>query len=267
MKRFIAALALLAGCASAQAADLPLKAKPFDTPVVASTSPFWIGAFTGLGLSPTQNELTIPGAVSGTQKAWPTGILAGVTAGYTNVTGPIAWGISFEAAYDFSRGGVDCSDINAALTGQSCMASRKNGWLFQEGLEFGISLSTLGGYIPTSGQPSNWPVPIVVPASVWSNIMLLGRGGYAERNIDLCAAIDLLGDMGCGSKFIAAPYAGVKLKAMLSTNTELFAVYDHIFWGNGSSFTPTAALPVFQGLDTVTIKQEDLFKVGLAYHL
>lgn len=260
MKRFVAALALLAGCASAQAADLPLKAKPFDTPVVASTSPFWIGIEGGLGLSPTENDFTILGASSGPIKGFPTGLLAGIAAGYTFNSGALQLEANVSADYDFSRG---CVDI-------ACMAARKNGFLLQEGFGVGFSMTTLGGYLPGQANPSNWLVPITVPASVWANWIIMPEGGYAERNLDLCAVNGLVDPNGnvltsCGSKFIAAPYAGIKNKFMISAQSELALRYSHVFWGNQYSFTPQAAVPLFA--NSVTIKGEDIFKAMFVYHM
>ena len=261
MKRLLV-LAFL-GCGAASATDLPKKALVAPAPVVATNS-FYIGAFGGIGLSPTQNELTFDGISGGVQKAWPTGLMAGGIFGYANTAGPLYYGFAFEAAYDFSRGGVDCGTANSLMTGQSCLASRKNGLLLQEVGELGLSLSQLTGYIPSSAQPANWPVPITVPASFASNFVMAARVGFAQRNVDLCAAIDLAGDIACGSKFISAPTAGLKLKFMASAQTEIFATWDHAFWGNGSSFTPAAAIPLFQ--NTVSIQQEDIFKAGFGYH-
>jgi opacity protein-like surface antigen len=255
------------GVSAALSADLktPVKAKavaPPPAPVIG-VSPFYIGMFGGVGMSPTVNDFTLDGQASGGIKGYPTGILAGVHAGYSFTSGPVYWGATLEVAYDFSRG---CVDI-------ACMAARKNGFLLQEGLELGISMTTLGGYIPSQGQPSNWPVPITLPASVWSNMIFAVRGGMAERNLDLCAFApdggfvggQFTGSTQCGSKFIAAPYVGGKLKFMASTNSEIAAVYDHVFWGNQYQFTPAAAVPLFS--NSVNIKSEDIFKLQYAYHL
>lgn len=261
----VAALALLLYASIVKAADLPRKA-PLAVPApIVTPSPFWIGAFAGIGLSPTENELTIDGTAMGVQKAWPTGLLVGLAVGYENINGPLAWGFEVRGGYDFSRGGVDCSDVNMLAFGSQCLASRKNGWLIQENAELGISLTTIGGLVPGSAQPSNWPIPITVPTSVWSNVVIAARGGFAQRNVDLCAVIDpASGATACGSKFTNAPSAGLKLKFMISAQTELFATYDHVFWAGGSSFTPTAATPLFQ--NAVAIKQEDIFAGGFGYH-
>ena len=270
MKRFVA-LALLVGCASAQAADLPRKARDVPAPApVIGTSPFYVGIEGGVGLSPTMNDFTIAGQSQqqgGPLKGYPTGILAGVNAGYVISSNPLYLALDISADYDFSRGCV----------GVACVASRKNGFLFEEGLEFGISMTQLAGYIPTSGQPQNWPIPITVPTSIFSNMVLAGRGGYAERINDLCVfgnITDPVTDTGttsCGTKVIAAPFAGVKLKFAASTNWQIKAGWDHIFWGNAYEFdTPFIAAVINPTLiasqSIVKITKEDVFKIGADYH-
>jgi hypothetical protein len=220
------------------------------------------------------NDFTLPGlgTTTGTGggpiKGYPTGILAGVNAGYVISSNPLYLAIDISADYDFSR---SCVDI-------ACVAARKNGFLFEEGLEAGISMTTLGGFIPTSGQPQNWPVPITVPTSIWSNMVLAARGGYAERTLDLCAfATDggnpapgvFTGTTNCGSSFIAAPFAGVKLKFAASQNWQLKMGWDHVFWGNNYEFDTPAFLSLIgpaTGFNSVKITKEDIFKVGADYH-
>lgn len=260
--------AVIAGIFPARAADLPRAPALKAAPVVVAPNPFYIGLLGGIGLSPTENEATFPGISTGVQKAWPTGILAGGVVGYANTSGPLYWGVAFEAAYDFSRGGVSCGAMDALMTGVSCPVTRKNGLLLQEVGELGISMSTLAGYIPNSAQPANWPVPIIVPASVWSNIVIAARGGLAQRDIQLCAVTGLNLDgtavSQCGSKFYNAPSAGLKVKFMASAQTEIFATWDHVFWKGGSTFTPSGAIPLFQ--NAVSLQGEDLFKGGFGYH-
>jgi hypothetical protein len=263
--RFSFGLCLALACGSAFAADLPVRsAVKADIPTIVATNPFYIGFWGGIGLSPTENQLTFLGTAEGPVKAYPTGLMAGLTVGYANNSGPIYWGAAVEAAYDFSKG-----DVGGPVPG-SIAGSRKNGFLVQEGVELGISMTTLGGYIPTSARPGNWPVPITVPASVWSNLIFAARGGLAQRDVKLCAldgTVDVNGNpnMPCASKFINGPYAGLTLKAMISANSEVRFVYDHVFWGKGSSFTPGAMPPAIFS-NTIAIKDEDLFKVGYNYH-
>jgi hypothetical protein len=259
----------------APAADLPRKALDVPTVPVVLTNPFYIGIWGGGGFSTQENDLTLGGQTQGPVKAYPTGALAGAVLGYGTSAGNFYYGFSIEAAYDFSRGDVGFS----GFTGPGCgnapncagpLGSLKNGLLLQVGGELGISLTTLGGYLPTSAQPSNWPVPITLPASVWSNLIIAGRGGFAGRDVTMCAltGVDPFtglpdGSQTCGSQFKIGPYVGAEIKAMLSAQTEVFLKYDHVFWN--SSFTPASAAPAFVN-DTAMAKKEDIFKAGFGYH-
>jgi hypothetical protein len=239
-------------------ADLPRKIKPLDTTVpVLGYNPFKIGVSAGVALSPTENFLTFDGVLlgDGPLKGFPAGPLVGLVGSYTLIPiGPAYVDAVAEIHYDFSRGclGLDCS------------AERKNGFLLQQGLEIGLTAGQANGLLPTSAQPPNWPIPINVPTSIGSNLKFGGRGGIAERWVTLCAVIDMVGDYACGNQALWAPYAGIGLGFMASVNWEVKAVWDHIFWRQGNSFTPTAAVPLFQNV--VTIKQEDDVKLQLLYH-
>lgn len=243
----------------ADAADLPKKAAPkIAAPApVPLYNPLAIGVSLGMALSPTENFLTINGQLmgDGPVKGYPIGPLAGIVATYDLIpVGPAYVAATGEVHYDFSRGCV----------GDSCAAERKNGFLLQQGLEIGLTTAQINGALPTSGQPANWPVPIVVPTSLASNLKLGARAGLAERWVTLCAVVDQFGDYGCGDQFLWAPYGGLGLSFMASTNWEVKAVWDHVFWKQGNSFTPTAATPLFAS--TVSIRQEDDVKLQLLYH-
>lgn len=265
--RLLAALAALAGISvvslsetTAFAADQnPPKAAKVAPATVAAASPFYIGAWAGAGFSKTQNELTIPGTVTGPISAYPTGMMPGLTLGYANNSGSIYYGAAIDIGYDFSKGSIGGFAPGAGLP---AIGYRKNGFFIDEVGEVGINMATIAGYIPGGAQPQNWPIPITVPASAWSNLIVAARGGLAQRNVDLCATVDLAGNAPCASKFINGPLAGVKVKAMISANTEVFATYDHIWWN--SSFTPAQAQPIFA--NTISAKEEDLFRVGFGYH-
>lgn len=258
--KILAALAALAGATGAAVAgDVnPPATKPAvvkAAAVPATASNFYIGAWVGAGFSKTQNELTIPGVATGPVTGYPTGIMPGLTLGYASNGSPIYWGASIDLGYDFSRGDV------GGMTAGTTLGSRKNGFFLAEVAEIGVSASTVGGYIPTNAQPQNWPVPITVPGSVWNNLIFAARGGFAQRNVDLCAT-ESTGGSACASKVINGPLVGFKTKAMISANTEVFLTYDHVFWN--SSFTPAAATPLFA--NTTAAKDEDLFRVGFGYH-
>lgn len=257
--KLLPVLLALGGTVPAFAADqnppaktaVPVKAAP----VPAAPSNLYIGAWAGAGFSKTENELTLSGTAQGPVSAYPTGIMPGLTLGYASNGSPVVWGFAVDIGYDFSRGDV------ASLTPGTTLGFRKNGFFIDEVGEIGISASTVGGYIPSNAQPQNWAVPITVPASVWSNLIFAARGGFAQRNVTLCASdATLTGE--CASKFINGPLFGAKVKAMLSGNTEIFATVDEILWN--SSFTPSSATPVFA--NTTAAKRETLFRLGFGYH-
>lgn len=256
----LAALAALAGGAPAFAADQnppkPLQVKAAPAPAPASN--FYIGAWAGAGFSKTQNELTLAGTAQGPISAYPTGIMPGLTLGYASNSSPIYWGAAIDVGYDFSRG--DIGGV-APASGLGAPGFRKNGFFLDEVVEVGVNAGTVGGYIPSNAQPQNWAVPITVPASVWNNLIFAARGGFAQRNVTLCA-VDATFTDHCGGKFINGPLAGGKIKAMISANTEVFATYDHVFWN--SSFTPAGASPLFA--NTTAARGEDLFRAGFGYH-
>lgn len=276
MKRFVAALALLAGCASAQAADLPLKARDVAPAPVVSTSPFYVGIVGGGGFSSTESDITFAGTAQGPLKAYPTGVLAGGEFGARWNTGTFSLGLNVTALYDFSRASVDGQMVTApGLIGVASApvtaVSSKNGVLLMEGASLGINLSTLMGYVPTAAQPGNWLVPITVPTNLAGNLSLNAIGGVAQRWQTLCGATLTdatgltTGDVGpaCASRILNGPYVGGELTGMLSTNVEANFRVAHIFWN--SSFTPASAnASIFQ--NTVSAKDETVALAGLRYH-
>lgn len=247
----------------ADAADLPKKAQPkVAAPApVPLYNPLAIGVSLGMALSPTENLLTMNGQLQGDGpvKGYPIGPLAGIVATYDLIPiGPAYVAATGEIHYDFSHGCV----------GDACQAERKNGFLLQQGLEIGLTTQQVNGYIPTSGQPGNWPIPITVPANLASNLKFGLRGGLAERWVTLCAVTDTTADYACGDMFLWAPYGGLGLSFMASVNWEVKAVWDHVFWSKGNSFTPAPAVPLIGPIvsSTAIIKQEDDIKLQLLYH-
>jgi hypothetical protein len=268
----LATLSLLASCECefVMAADLPAKPPLKATPIAKPGGPFYIGLFGGGGWSKVENELTIDGTSQGPIKAFPTGVLVGAELGIRWNT-PLVWGLNASFAYDFNKQSVGCGPDVAALTGNQCLGFRKDGWLFQQGGEVGINLATLAGFVPGSASPANWPVPITVPASVWSNLTVTARGGIAERDLTLCAtaiaATETTMAIGqqCGSKFVIGPYFGGRIGAAISPQAEVFARVDRIIWN--SSFTPAQdprVSAVFA--NTTRAKDETVAVVGFDYH-
>lgn len=258
---------LVLGACPVWAADLPVKAKDTPPAPVTSTSPFYIGILGGAGFSSAESDITLLGTAQGPLKAYPTGMLAGGEFGARWNTGTFVIGLNVSALYDFSRANVGLTGIPSLLAPGASAVSMKNGLLLMEGGEFGINLSTLMGYVPTSAQPGHWPVPINVPTSLNSNLNISAIGGVAQRWLTLCGEtiLDTAGDVGpaCASQIINGPYVGGQLNGMLSTNWEAKLKVAHIFWN--SSFTPASAFSgIFQNV--VEAKGETIALVGLGYH-
>lgn len=244
------------GLGLAFGADLSVKAKPLDVPVI-TTSPFYVGVLGGGGFSSVESDLTFSGVSTGPIKAFPTGVLAGGEAGARWNTGTLGFGVNITALYDFSHASVGGNAIMPEV------GSSKNGLLLMEGASVGINLSTLFGYIPGSAQPTNWPIPITVPSSVMGNLSANAIGGLAQRWQTLCAFDAMTGtDDICGSRVLDGWYIGGELTAMLSAQVEAKVKIAHIFW-NGS-FTPLQAIPVFQA--TTSAKDETIGLVGIDFH-
>lgn len=265
----------VAWCGLGHAADLPKKAAVAAPAPVLTTSPFYIGVLGGGGFSSTESDITFMGTAQGPLKAYPTGLLAGGEFGARWNTGTFTIGLDVSALYDFSRASTSVTSVmspTAFVVNPAAQpaSSMKNGVLLMEGGSFGINLSTLMGYVPTSAQPGNWLVPIVVPTNLAGNLSLNAIGGVAQRWLTLCAGVPdpvVLGqlDPACASKIINGPYVGGELTGMLSTNWEAKIKVAHIFWN--SSFTPAsaaAAAGIFE--NTASAKDETVGLAGLSYH-
>ena len=269
----------------ADAADLEAKkvekahaATTAPAPVIASTSPFYIGVLGGGGFSSAESDITFLGTAQGPLKAYPTGLLAGGEFGARFNTGTFLLGLNVTALYDFSQGSVGTNAVsNGALAVVSSnpmqVASTKNGVLLMEGGEFGINLSTLMGYVPTSAQPGNWPVPVVVPTNLAPNLNLAAIGGVAQRWQTLCGIVPtgfdpitgaVTGMQDCASRIMNGPYIGGELTGMLSAQWEAKIKVAHIFWN--SSFTPTTPVSAQVFSNTISAKDETVGLAGLSYH-
>src|SRR5258706_5094555 len=261
---------------SAFAADMPVRPLIPKAPLAAeSYSPFYIGLFGGGGWSQVENELTIPGHAQGPIKAFPTGLVVGGEVGARWNSSLLVYGLNASFAYNFSKAGVGCGPDVAMATGNQCLGYRKDGWLFQQGGEFGINAAGLFGYNASVSQAQNWPVKLPVTSSIWSNVNLTVRGGIAERDLTLCATpasaipigpVDpiVMGDPQCGSKFVIGPYVGGRVSAALSGKVEAYVRVDHAFLD--SSFTPSPAIQAFDSLNTTRARDEWVAVAGFNFH-
>jgi len=237
----------------ANAADLP--AKPLlKAPAAYVASPFYIFGQAGLGLTDVQNDIALRGVATGSPKLWPAGFMAGGGFGYLSSVGALSFGLEVEANYDFTRSSVDCFG--------ACMAQTKNSWFFAEKALLGVTLAQITGYIPGSASPVNWPVPITVPASFMSNLMLLGVVGAAQRNVDMCVM-----DLGtatnlCGSQWKNGLLVGAQARFAISQNTSVKVEYDYVLFNQ--TFTPQQSVPLFS--NAVAAKDQQRTMVGLVYN-
>ncbi len=252
----LAALAVIAGTIPVMAADLPAKPplKSALTPV--APSPFQLFIHGGMGITDVQNDIALPGVATGTPKLWPAGAMVGGGVGYLSSIGPLSIGVEAEANYDFTRASVGCIGI------MPCLGATKNSWFFAEKALAGITLSQIAGYIPGSAQPSNWPVPITVPASFTSNMMLLGAVGAAQRNVDLCAMDLGTGTSLCGNQWKNGLLTGAQARFAVSPNVSVRVEYDYIFFNQ--TFTPAQSVPLFANTTEAKHQQRLMAGVGIS---
>jgi len=247
-------LALLLIASPAAAADLPTKA-PYQPPV-SIYNPFYLGIEGGMGLTSTQNEIAVAGTAIGSPKLYPTAPSVGVALGYMNYTGQFAWGGELFADYNFSHQSVNCV-LNL------CTAQSRNTFAFGEDLLVGFTLGQMIAGVPGNVQPQNWKAPVTVPASIMNNLVILGSVGGAQRTVGLCAMDIGTSDWLCGSQWMGGLSAGGQVRFLAAGQWDVAIKYHHNFYNH--TFTPAQSIPVFS--NAVTAKGEDVFKVGLNYHL
>jgi opacity protein-like surface antigen len=254
MNRALLSLFLVGVTVPALAADLAYKAKDAPPP---APSQFYVGIHAGVGVSNQQSDITLPGVATGTPAIWPAGFMAGAVAGVGANT-PLGYvGGEIEADYDFTHASIGCT---GALP---CMGTSKNSWFFAEKGLWGFSLGTIAGYVPANAQPSNWPIPITVPASFAANLRILAEAGVAQRNQDICA-LDLgTLNQACGSRWMNGLLLGGQLQWAVSQSVTAKAEYNWINFNQ--SFTPQNALSIFP--TAFQSKQEQRFMLGFNYNL
>jgi hypothetical protein len=263
--RLLLALAALAGAAApAVAADQNPKAIPVKAVAMApAASPFFLGFHGGMGFATQEyNFITAPGDVSGTNKLFPTGGLAGITAGVGGTFGSFYGEFYVDADYVFSRGsaqGTTAAGVPAEFT-------TKNSLELQEGIFLGASMSSIAGIFPAQTvipAPANWPIPVTVPANFNNAQFIVGpEFGISERQVSACAT-PLDGTTGvCAQRWIYGPYAGARAMYKVSANWALTIKYDHMFYN--SAWTNPGGTNVL-GVGAKVINT-DAFKAGLTYN-
>ncbi|HEX8838258.1 MAG TPA: hypothetical protein VF748_15050 [Candidatus Acidoferrum sp.] len=224
-KHLVLSAALLGLATPVSAADLPVRAAVKAPPPVVEQRNFYIGGQVGMGFTPEENIIAVPGAAFGVPKLYPTSPSVGLVIGYLNASGPIAWGAEAYGDFNFSAQPLNCS-------AGFCSGRMRNSLDAGGDALFGIGLGQLIGYNPASVQPQNWPVPINVPASIGNNLLLLGSVGAYGRSAGLCAnTIDVTGATNeqCGSEWMGGLSAGAQLRFRPAAQWEVAIKYHHDF--------------------------------------
>jgi opacity protein-like surface antigen len=260
MKRHLfAAVAMLALAPAAFAADMPIKAPKAAAPANGVTG-FYLGINGGMTAADQSYQfITAPGtstSVGGPGGTlFPAGGIVGVTAGFGGALGAAYAAVEGDFDYDFNRAETSCT-----FAGISTRCGSKDSVLMTQRAVFGVPLSAITGAagqfkLPTTlAPPSQWPVPINVPANfAIGNLMPFVTAGIAERNVS--AFVDPTGIPvpagspkgtkealyagGSGTEWLVGYVVGGGLKMPISNGVTAGVEYDFI--GFNKSFVPANA--------------------------
>lgn len=237
----VAVLALVALGAGAQAADLPIKAPPYNAPAAVaapSNSGFYVG-INFLGAA-TQEQLSTAG-----------GIFSSVLGGAASVGGNIGYQY-------WAPGGMFLAlevDADYDLRGSTSigLASTSTTWRFMELVKLGMGLGGLLG-VPANATASGSqaPQPIAIPSGFSSaNAAPYLQAGAVEKTNKACLA----GGCANGQANGWAVGAGVDLVVAQHLNIDLSYLYVDYTGGN------SVGGPVL----TLNTPNEQLGKVSLNY--
>lgn len=239
---------IIAGSWSARAADMPIKAPP----LALSGSGLYLGINGGAAIADQAYDfVTLPG----TGTLHPAGAMAGVTLGFGGSLGGLYAAVESDFDYDFTRSETSC--------GVSRCGARDS-WFLSQRLVLGVPLSGLTGAlakIPAGSlaPPSQWPVPISVPASLSASaIMPFVTGGLYERD----AAAFITGQ-GHADEWMLGYGGGGGLRVPLAAGWSAKAQYEYIIFNRNFVPAGTAA-----GLFPATFKalNEQRLVLGFDYH-
>lgn len=277
----LCALASVSACNYAYAADMPLKAPPLP---LSNFSGFYLGLNGGAAVADQKyNFVTQVGTAASAGlpgKLYPAGIPVGATLGFGGSLGGLYAGVEADFDYDFTASSNPCAWPVAGAVTVSTTCGTKNSWLMAQSVILGIPFASISGAASKSQQlhglapPSQWPVPISVPASITSsNIMPFVKAGIAERNVSAFVDPLSMGKTtfagGTAKETLVGYVIGGGLKIPLATGWTAKAEYD--FFGFNKSFVPAQnttamlATPIF---NTAAFKQtnEQRLIMGLDYH-
>ena len=233
----------------AGAADLPTKAA--SAPLSSTSwSGFYISGF-GAGAK-TDAEFSFL-AVPGTGNIRPSGGMAGGGVGVGTWLGPIYLGAEADAAWDFTKANQPCI---FSLT--QCKTT-SGFFLTQRGL-IGVTLPGLASSASARGltAPSQWPVPLSVPQSVYSaGLLPYLTAGVAERRLEA----EVVG-VGKNEEWLVGATFGGGLKYIVSSGLSVKAEYLFVNWNKHFNPAGPAIFPV-----DFKAQNEQVLRIGLDLHL
>jgi opacity protein-like surface antigen len=257
-------LAFLALTTPSFAADMPIKA-----PVVSTAISPWSGIYFGANGAGAKlsssfdsvlaQELLIPG----TGNVHPSGAMAGITFGLGGYSGNVYLGLEADADYDFSKSNNVCpmaavvADI-VIVAAPTCRV--KSGFLFTERVVLGVTMGGITNAAVARGAtaPTNWPVPVSGPTSIYAaQILPFLTAGAAERRLEAC-----IDPIGCNKQWLVGWTVGGGLKFPVTTQMSIGVTYLYIDWNK--HFNP-AGPEVFS--NNFKAGSEQLIKLNLDYHL
>mgnify|MGYP001381346758 CR=1 FL=1 len=262
LKTLFGLLAAIALPSPLHAADMPAKA-PIVSGLVAPSSGLYFGVNGAGAKLSSKFDQGVAGilAIPGTGDLHPSGAMAGLTFGAGVWNGNVYFGLEADADYDFSKNNVaNCGVVGVGSAAAPVNCKVKSGFLFTERAILGVTLGGLTNAAVRRGAtaPSNWPVPISGPTSIYAaQMMPFLTAGAAERRLEAC-----IEPVGCNKQWLVGWTVGGGLRFPVSTNMSVTATYLYVGWNK--HFNP-AGPEVFPEIFKST--SEQLIKLNLDYHL
>ncbi len=215
----------------ATATDLPVKAKAPAAPLSA----FYVnGNVVGGTMKTNVAFLTIPGVTN--SNLHPTGIGFGGGVGFRNWL-PGGQFLDIGANVDWMN---DESGVTQCLLVQQC--TTKASWQGDLLIRFGAPMAVVSGQVARLPQavasPSQWPIPITLPANGWgASVAPYIGGGVGIRDIKACVQ-GPIDNQGCQHEWVIGPraVAGLLMPVSHGVSLGIEAIYTN--WNK--TFAPTA---------------------------
>lgn len=172
LKRSLILLAALASfAADTRAADMPQPVKSVAVaPVTTSANGLYFGAL----LADAKSRVNAGADIKAS------GAMGGAVVGYAMYAGTALFAVETDGQYLWARDNKDCGLSTCDM---------KPSWLLTQRAVIGMPLGSLTGAVQraASAPPSQWPVPLNVPASLsGATAMPYLTAGVAERRFELC---------------------------------------------------------------------------------